>query len=201
MKEPKIFCIGFQKTGTSSLGQALSILGYKVQGPAHTRNPKVKEKLHELCLPLVEQSDAFQDNPWPILYKTLDERYPNSRFILTEREPNAWLKSVLHHFGNRSTPMREIIYGEGCPEGNEKAYLDRYIKHNLEVKNYFKNRPSDLLVLDIKHHNNWDLLCDFLQKKKPDASFPHANVGSTRKLDKNPTWKTLLRKLRGKRYK
>lgn len=201
MTQQKIFCIGFQKTGTSSLGQALTILGFKVQGPAHTRNPLIKDKLVELSLPLIEHSDAFQDNPWPILYKILDDTYPGSRFILTERDPEGWIKSVLHHFGKKSTPMRELIYGVGCPEENEDVYIKRFIDHNMDVREYFKDRADDLLILNLKHNNSWNLLCKFLNKPIPSCPFPHANVGKTRKSDKNPRWKTWLRKLRGKPYK
>ena len=39
-KEKKIFCVGFQKTGTSSLTVALENLGYRV-GAAHKKINKV----------------------------------------------------------------------------------------------------------------------------------------------------------------
>ena len=32
MKNQKVFCIGFHKTGTTSMRDALNILGYKVAG-------------------------------------------------------------------------------------------------------------------------------------------------------------------------
>ena len=44
----KIFCIGFHKTGTKSLGLALGILGYKVTGPnvpfPHVNKASEREK-------------------------------------------------------------------------------------------------------------------------------------------------------------
>ncbi len=38
---------------------------------------------------LVAQYDAFQDNPWPIIYKGLDVKYPDSKFILMLRDPDS----------------------------------------------------------------------------------------------------------------
>lgn len=194
----KIFCIGFQKTGTSSLGVALTQLGYRVKGPVKTRDPRIASRLLEETLPLVGKYDAFQDNPWPILYRTLDERYPGSRFILTVRDVDSWLNSVLGHFGEKNTPMRALIYGVGCPAGNEDIYRQRFLRHEQEVREYFRDRPDDLLIFDLKQPAPWQALCAFLGEPVPDTPFPHVNLAGTRKLEKNPAWKTWLRRLRGK---
>lgn len=194
----KIFCIGFHKTGTSSLGAALAQLGYRVKGPVRTRDPHIAERLLKVTLPLVERYDAFQDNPWPILFRTLDERFPGSKFILTVRDPDAWLKSVVAHFGTRTTPMRQLIYGAGCPLGHEAVYRDRFLKHEREVLEHFRDRPQDLLLLDLKQDNPWLPLCQFLDKPIPDSPFPHINQGKVRKLRKGPAWKIWLRRMRGK---
>lgn len=38
--------------------------------------------------------DGFTDNPIPLLYKELDARHPNSKFIHTIRDEKTWLKSA-----------------------------------------------------------------------------------------------------------
>ena len=44
--------------------------------------------------------------------------------------------------------MREYIYGEGSPYGNEKLYKEVYLKHSEDVLTYFKNRPKDFLHIN-----------------------------------------------------
>ena len=43
----KVFCIGFHKTGTTSLETALTKLGYKVTGCFGTKDPDIANKVHE----------------------------------------------------------------------------------------------------------------------------------------------------------
>ena len=175
MGSSKIFGIGFHKTGTSSLAAALSQLGYRVTGPQEELNPTTTQHHYEKTFKLVDEHDAFQDNPWPILYKELDQKYPGSKFILTLRSTDSWIKSVVRHFGTNSSPMREWIYGIGYPKGNEAIYIARYEQHNKDVLNYFKDRSDDLLVLRITEGEGWQNLCSFLDRESPETDFPHLN--------------------------
>lgn len=178
----KIFCIGFHKTGTTSLTEALKILGYKVTGPNGVWDPNISRNVYSITNKLIKKYDAFQDNPWPIIYKELDKKYPNSKFILTIRDPEDWIKSQVKHFGYEDSPMRKWIYGVGHPKGNEKIYLNRYKNHNQEVIDYFKNRPEDFLILDFSKGDGWEKLCSFLNKDIPNIPFPHTNKASDRQL-------------------
>jgi len=196
-KKPKVFCIGFHKTGTSSLGIALEKLGYRVKGSFGTKDPDIADKIRDMAWALVEQYDAFQDNPWPILYRELDERYPGSRFVMTIRSPESWIRSQVNDFGLAETPMRRYIYGDdaGCPEGNEDTYVARYERHNREVLEYFEGRPGDLCVMDLPGGDGWQKLCDFLGHEAPDEPFPRANTASLSRKLKN----TLDHVLKGRR--
>lgn len=178
----KVFCIGFHKTGTTSLDKALQALGYRVTGPNGVRDPDIASKVHAMAYELVEKYDAFQDNPWPILYRELDERYPGSKFILTLRDTQSWLNSQLKHFGQRETAMRQWIYGVGCPQGNEAVYTRRFDRHNREVLEHFRGRPDDLLVMNLAQGDGWEKLCPFLGKPVPGMPFPHANKATDRTL-------------------
>ncbi|WP_226645161.1 sulfotransferase family protein [Microbulbifer variabilis] len=171
----KVFCIGFHKTGTSSLAEALKMLGYKVTGPNGVGDPDISNNVYRMAFQLVDKFDAFQDNPWPLLFKIMDAKCPGSKFILTVREPRAWIESVVKHFGRRETPMRKWIYGLGMPEGNEGIYMKRYNAHNNEVLDYFEARPRDLLIMDLAKGSGWKELCGFLEKQIPNIPFPHAN--------------------------
>src|SRR5210317_30486 len=159
--KPKVFSIGFHKTGTTSLEIALRKLGYRVRGCFGTKDPDIADKVFDMAFAMVADYDAFEDNPWPVLYRELDERFPGSKFILTRRPADAWIRSQVKDFATTETPMRGWIYGEnaGCPEGNEDVYVARYERHNREVLEYFKDRPDDLLVFDLPAGDGWDKLC------------------------------------------
>lgn len=177
----KVFGIGFHKTATKSLASALSQLGYRVHGPAWTRDPVACSSLDRLwqqALAVVDEYDAFQDNPWPLLWRQLKVRFPAARFVLTVRDEQQWLDSAVRYFGAETTPMRELIYGPyaGSPLGNEELYLMRYREHNQAVRQAFSGCP-EFLELDITAGQGWEVLCGFLAVPEPEQPFPHANRG------------------------
>lgn len=173
---PKVFGIGFHKTGTTSLGDALTLLDYRVTGPngIHVEGMD-RATAWRLASGLLPGFDAFQDNPWPLLFRELDRRLPGSKFVLTVRPEADWIRSVVGDFGHKSTPMRRWIYGVGAPVGNEEVFLERYRRHTLEVTEYFDGRDDDLLVMRITEGDGWELLCPFLGQAVPHVPFPRSN--------------------------
>ena len=179
----KIFGVGNLKTGTTSLGSALTMLGFK---HTHERRNQLLQKIKKGNLdPVfrwVDRHDSFEDWPWPLLYKQLDERYPDSRFILTVRkDPKVWLKSMVSHaekFG--PTIGREMFFGFDSPLGHEDEYLERYLSHNQEVRDYFKDRPEQLLEVCWEEGDSWEKLCPFVGKEIPSDPFPHLNSAGNR---------------------
>ena len=174
---PRVFCIGWHKTGTSSLGHALVQLGYSVLGCRLDMVHPLRQGDLDAVLALAGQFDALQDVPWAALYRELDQAYPGSRFILTEREEQSWLRSALRHFDSAHIPLHEWLYGDGVMRGNEQLYLERYRRHNQEAKAYFTDRQEDFLMLDLAGGDGWSELCGFLGDPAPNRPFPHANKG------------------------
>jgi hypothetical protein len=180
--QKKVFCIGFHKTGTSSLSAALKILGYSVTGPNGVNDPNIRDNVLSMADDLLEVFDAFQDNPWPLLYERMDKKYPGSKFILTIRDSRGWMRSQVRHFGGRKTPMREWIYGAGCPKDNEEIYIGVYERHNQMALSYFRERPNDFIVMDLARGDGWKELCAFLDKPPVDELFPHRNRAADRAI-------------------
>jgi hypothetical protein len=180
MKLPKVFGIGFHKTGTKSLAEALRRLGYRVTGPNGTGDEDIAGKLLPMTLALAEQFDGFQDNPWPLVYREMDRQFPGSKFVLTLRPMESWVGSVVRHFGTKTTPMRRLMYGAGSPLGNEAIYIERHKRHIDEVRDYFRDRPQDFLTLRITEGEGWQQLCPFLGRPVPESPFPHRNPESVR---------------------
>lgn len=191
MMTPKVFCIGFHKTGTTSLAVALKELGYRVTGPNGVWDANIGRNVHKMAAAVAKKYDAFRDNPWPMLYREMDRQFPDSKFVLTIRDPESWIRSQVRHFGSDETPMRKWIYGVGCPEGNEAVYVARMEQHNQEVLDYFGDRRDDFLVLDLARGDGWEELCPFLGQAIPDMPFPHSNKASERERSDLPGMKLL----------
>ena len=164
----KIFCIGFHKTGTSSLLHFLLNLSIKTcDGIAEDNFREIEEfynsadKLKYLE-PLILSFDAFEDVPWPIYYKELFNRYPKSYFILTTRNTDAWIRSCKNNFRSSSEkyPIHELIYGigRGSPNGYEKEWINTYAKHNEEVIKFFtRNKNANFLHIKIDEEDNKEI--------------------------------------------
>ncbi len=163
------------KTGTKSFANALRTLGYRVTGPFGVNERQAPDTTLKHALTTIEEFDAAQDNPWPFLYREIDAAYPGSKFVLTLRDSDDWIRSVVNHFGGTSTPMREWIYGVGDPRGNESRYLEVYERHNRSVASYFAERPDDFMTLRAGDDDGWSALCDFLGKPVPSTPYPHQN--------------------------
>lgn len=182
---PKVFCIGFQKTGTTSLYAALQTLGYKtaaVAGRDWTAERLAADGAN-LCIETARNYDAAQDMPWPVFFRDLDAAYPGSKFILTVRDPEKWFASIEGHFGANEGEMQAFIYGRdaAAPAGNKARYIETLRRHEAGVRAHFVERPNDLLVMDLEAGAGWQELCAFLGAPVPAEPFPARNKASDRK--------------------
>ena len=123
---------------------------------------------------------SFEDRPWNIwdLYQHLDSTYSDSKFILTERDPESWWRSV-HRWLTVSkvdqTKKLSLYLDHLKVEKLDKTlFIDAYLEHNRKVKTYFEGR-SNLLVMNLEKGDEWNVLCDFLGCPVPDIPFPHRN--------------------------
>ena len=141
-----IFCIGLNKTGTTSLLQSFLRLGIRTcDGLADRVEPELFLTIpNKAALVETHYSDyaAFEDVPWPAIWRDLYHSYPQARFILTSRNPEAWLKSAIAHFAELHNPLNAWIYGSACPAGHEQQWLDVFNRHNAAVQEFFSTQPS-----------------------------------------------------------
>lgn len=204
-KRNKVFCIGRNKTGTTSVGRALRDMGYLLAPQKQTEAmyedwaARDFRKLIRLC----RNYNAFQDAPfsYPYTFVALDQSFPGSKFVLTVRESeDVWYDSLVRfhskRFGNGQRPTAEQLktanyyIGQGVPwkmqryvfgiregqEYDETIYKNHYIAHNNSVIDYFRWRPDDLLVLDVSQQGALQQLASFLgQPIEEGAEFPWEN--------------------------
>ena len=176
-KPTKVFCIGFMKTGTTTMNSALTILGYRVSHRSWRLLPAIMKGDWNSVANHAEAWDALEDNPIPLIYKELDQLFPNSKFILTKRDPEKWYQSVSYHIGRLRSPMHEWVFGKGkgLPIEDKGHTIEVFNQHTESVLTYFKERPQDLLILDVTTDSNWKTICDFLGVSTPSVPFPHSN--------------------------
>jgi hypothetical protein len=185
--KPKVFGIGFQKTGTTSLGAIFDKLGYKVAGYHEFRDFSGRTSLDwsevtERALALAADINAAKDTPWPLLYRELDAAFPGSKFIHVTRAPEAWIKSATKDFANHPNALHQCIYGCPYPLGHEQIWLDRYNQHNQDVADYFADRPNDYLHLKLEDGVSYEAVCDFLGENRVGTGVPVANTRARKKM-------------------
>lgn len=149
-----------------------------------------------------KSADAFQDIPFSLSYtfQVLDHEFPNSKFILTVRESaEQWYDSLtrfharivckgntlptvedLKNFPYRSKgylwQAARLIYGVDEQAPYDRArYIAQYVKHNENVREYFRHRRSSLLELNLAHVDAADRLAQFLEVDRAEVRIPHLN--------------------------
>ena len=171
----RVFGIGLSRTGTTSLAGALERLGYRT---IHFPDPGPMLAGDFSGFDLL---DAATDTSVTAFFPLLDQRYPGSRFVLTVREMEAWLASVEDLFRRRpegetgpTAEVRRLVYGRETFD--REHFRGACERHYAWVRGYFKDRPADLLEMDVAAGDGWEKLCAFLGSAAPGAPFPRANA-------------------------
>jgi len=175
----KVFGIGLNKTGTKTLGVCFNELGYLHKSVDKQAFELFKKGDLNGLFNIIDGYDSFEDWPWPLIYKETYEKYPNSKFILTIRhDPETWYQSLCRH-SDRTGPTnyRKVIYGYAMPHNYKKEHIEFYTTYNQAVRDFFSNKPKQLLEVCWEKGDGWKELCNFLEKEIPRKPFPHANKG------------------------
>lgn len=199
----KVFGIGRNKTGTTSLESALRSLGYRLglQARGEMLRGDWARRDFTRIIALCRTADAFQDVPFSndYTFQALDMHFPGSRFVLTVRDsPEQWYESLVR-FHTRivnkgrlptADDLREFSYRYkgflwdafvstyGDDERllyDKDAYIAHYVNHNRRVADYFRHRPADLLVLNVAENDAMEKLCTFLGRPYRGRKMPHMN--------------------------
>lgn len=200
----KVFCIGRNKTGTTSLKKAFQKLSFPVG------NQRVAERLYmdhyfdgnfDPIIAYCNSAQVFQDMPFsaPTTFMHLDRAFPGSKFILTVRDNSEqWYNSITRFhtkkYGrNGKLPTVEdlkqatyiqkgapynLVRLHGTPDNdpyNKEIMIAHYEKHNRDVKEYFRERKHDLLIINIAQPGAYIKFVNFLGLDSPFHEFPWGN--------------------------
>jgi len=165
---PKVFCIGFMKTGTTTLGKSFEMLGYRNSSYNYTvyRDYYLKDKMDKV-LDYTARYESFDDLPWSLesVIPIMDEKFPQSKFVYLQRDETSWKKSLENWSYYQTNTKKDL-----------KRYLSNFRNHKAFVHSYFKDRSSEeFLTLDVQDGNGFKKLADFLGKNTDKNAFPHFN--------------------------
>jgi hypothetical protein len=201
--EPKVFCIGCNKTGTTSIETALRDFGYKMgnqeEGEKLIDNYLMRDfsSIIDYC----KTAEAFQDIPFSFHYTfmAIDQAFPNAKFILTFRDSEEqWYNSLVKfHFKifkkNRIPTYKDVLENSYRYPGfmwkvrnkvfgiepemdmyDEQTWTNYYNEHNKMVREYFKLK-NNLLEINLSDKKSYLKLAQFLNKKPLYEEFPWEN--------------------------
>ena len=204
-EKAKIFCIGLNKTGTTSLEKALESFGYQMgdQTKAEFLLKDWHQRNFNAIIKFCKKAEAFQDIPFslPYTYMFLDQYFKDAKFILTVRDSSdQWYNSITKYHAKLwskdkiTTPTEEelksanyryrgwayeaIKYMFNTTNKNlydKESLIKYYDNHNYQVQRYFESFPEKLLVINVSKPEDYQALCNFLDKTPQGNNFPWEN--------------------------
>lgn len=206
LKRPWLFGIGWAKTGSNSLAEALRILGLSAAhtgafGSAHPdrdyraeimkRHQAGRDPFQNIFEP-GDVPDAVIDWPVYLIWKQLLNEYDEAKFIITYRDPH---KIALSYMRMAHEIHREAV--ENQWETSYQTIIDTVSAHYDNVFRYLPKYPDRFIVLDLEDEPQykWRALCKFVDAPLSYAinedgvrpwphAFSHTNFLGERYVDK-----------------
>jgi len=192
MKDKIVINIGYSNAGTSSLNEALTLLGYSSIHDAwdiykEDNSLWLQDRLEpfydnlsndrNIFYGFISRYNAFTAAPTTdsSILESIIEQYPKAHYICTKRNHRERYKSV-----SKRTKLqngRRIRYYDWIIEQKEAdVYIDNVLKKNLDLK------VLEFNICD--GGDGWKELCTFLNEEIPKVNFPHLNKNIHRKDNK-----------------
>lgn len=166
---PRVFVIGFNKCGTTSLHALFKRAGHRCAHfkykKADGSNVKLAEAIfanREAGQPLLtglERARVFSDMELNgaerrleayTLFREFDEQYPGSRFILNLRDKDKWLRSRMNQ-GNGGYAAKQMqTKGADSREALTAIWSREWDEHLAAVRAYFADKPGRLVEFNIE---------------------------------------------------
>lgn len=194
---PRVFVIGFNKCGTTSLHAMFKRAGHRCAHfkfkKADGSNVKLADAIfanRDAGLPLLtglERARVFSDMEVNgverrleayTLFRELDAQYPGSRFILNLRDKDKWLRSRLNQGNGGYAEKQMKTKGAESREELLAIWSREWDAHVAGVREYFADKPGRLVEFNIEADDPQKLVEAF-----PDYGLSAENWG---KRNANP---------------
>lgn len=198
----KIFCIGFNKTATTSLKEFMKLEGYSVADQIQFEQnfDAIRFGYSDLIIDIIKNDYKeyvfFQDVPFglPNFYKKLYSEFPNAKYILTVRDnSDTWYQSLINYyhliFSDYMSDFCRVPYirpkwlcdlwsdGYGSPKQdpfNKESLTQIYEDHIKDVESFFMDKKN-FIKINLNNSEDFYKYEKFLGKKFISTSFPHVN--------------------------
>jgi len=185
----KIIGTGFGRTGTDSMREALSILGY---GPCHHMSAvNTNEEQKRLWRALAKGaapdwntlfSGYVSCMDWPSAYywRELIDFYPAARVILTWRSPESWWesfeKTIVAGIATSQEPdsLGVALIAKQVFAGRPQDRAAAIAAYEANVEAVIATVPAERLLVH-RLGDGWEPLCAHLGVAVPDQSYPNRN--------------------------
>ena len=171
-RHPKVFCIGFSRTGTTTLHRIFGDqLSYRSSHEPEWTDWSITKNRHQL-----DQFEAFSDGECASI-RNLDDLYPEALFVLNTRPLKHWVISR-HKAVERSRAAVRWALTQYVPLGLVARIINRWVLDNRQravmrwirtrnsyhehVIRYFSDRTGKLLVMNIEEADFPKQLARFL---------------------------------------
>ncbi|WP_336065870.1 sulfotransferase [Mesoflavibacter sp. CH_XMU1404-2] len=192
--KPKIFCISFQRTGTTSVGHFFKDFGYKVAGYDSKRSVEWSTKrflgdLDSIFLSKdFKNNQVFEDNPWweEDFYKILYHKFSDAKFILFTRDSDKWFDSMINH--SKGKTLGNTFRHSKIYKREEEYY------NSFSDKNYYKSikEIDNLLEINNTHREHYKAIYNLRNKEVIDFfNFYNPNSLFVGQLEDVNKWKKL----------
>ncbi|MFT7076815.1 MAG: hypothetical protein ACJA0P_002833 [Planctomycetota bacterium] len=185
----KVIGIGLNKTGTKTMAHHLRAWGLRhrtYDSQSTTESPSFR--LYEAgeidaLMDIVDAHDSCEDWPWPLLYREIDARFPEAKFVLTTRtSADVWYRSLCN-MAVRIGPLplyEQSVYGSSMPQGRRDEHVRIYEEHNRAVEDHFAGRPDKLIKLSWGEGGEAEKLAEFLGFEGVPTEPLHVNRSPTK---------------------
>ncbi|KAI0199215.1 P-loop containing nucleoside triphosphate hydrolase protein [Astrocystis sublimbata] len=217
VKPKKLIVLSAPRTGTHGLYLALKQLGFKPYHMAEvlaTGTSAIKVLTQGMNAEWFHEGSPYgkaEYDKWFADYDVIIEMpffmlrsvlktYPDAKFLLTERDPDKWAKSVLNTIGKAnerfhkfpmsvfkefdnfafnmgvfgSRMMNYVTNGHGLSDEGHKALVENYKAYIADVKRLVP--PEKLKVVKLEDGFGWKELCPVLNVPIPDGPWPSLNT-------------------------
>jgi hypothetical protein len=200
----KIFVVGFNRTGTTSIQQSLQS-GNVLCGPQILHERLLRDwaqRRFDRIVALCRYYEGFQDYPFafPFTYQAMDQAFPDARFVLSMRDSaEQWYESLVGFeskalFGGQTATWDLIDRCSYCYPGfvadasrlvyrwqdyglyDRKHAIDLYNRHNDDVQEYFAHRSGKLIVINVAEADSYPRFAEFLNLPPGRTAFDKVNA-------------------------
>lgn len=176
---PRVFGIGLPRTGTCSLGSALTSLGFQVRHYPLNYNNNIDDR----NMYLSKRNAILDITMLGIDIGQLYNRFPGAYFISTERDKASWLKSMLqlHTTLKNFRDLSPVVYNNFVKQfGNTAKTIE--LKYRLHMKEVERLETRTLVhrvhLVSRAHtdHGKWKQIADIFNLNPQylkHTPFPH----------------------------